>query len=339
MTLRPSTLLIVGFLVCLNTAHGTDLDAVRYYNQGVDAATQGETANALRMFEKASRLDPNFPDAHYNRGLIYYRNGQYDKAQQAFEQTRALAPNDSQTLFNLALTQEKRGLKWGAKQSYQAIPKGDRLYSTAQERASALGGVSNPQQPAPKKNWFAKKPTVKRDTAPQQVYKPSTIRLKALDAAPAVQPIAQPKPTPLKLKELPATTSKPAAPETGKRTVQTFARGFMGPTGMVIGANNHFYVANYTKNQVLKVLADGKNAVFAEGLSGPVGMVYNPRNQYLYVANYLDNTVARISPDGKVSTMASGLRKPYHLLLDEAKQVLYVSEQETNAISLIRLGP
>jgi DNA-binding beta-propeller fold protein YncE len=99
------------------------------------------------------------------------------------------------------------------------------------------------------------------------------------------------------------------------------------------------YVANYSKNLIYRVGANGDKTVFTQGdtLKGPIGLVYNAKSNELYAANYLQNNIVRINSTGKASVLVSGLNKPYNLFLDSVNNVLYVSEQENNVISRIAL--
>jgi tetratricopeptide (TPR) repeat protein len=126
----------------------------------------------------------------------------------------------------------------------------------------------------------------------------------------------------------------------GGQKVETFAKGFYGPTGLAVDYRGDLYVANYSKNMIMRVSPKGEKSVFLQesGLHGPLGLAIHPSNGDLYVANYLNNNVLRVTPRGKVTVVASGLSKPYNLLLDSVTNMLFVTEQETNAIYRIQLN-
>lgn len=140
-------------------------------------------------------------------------------------------------------------------------------------------------------------------------------------------------------KPAPATV-KPAPAAPGKITVNAFSKGYDGPTGITIGPGGYMYVANYSKNLIYRVGANGDKTVFSsgEGIKGPIGLTYNPKTNELYVANYLLNNIARISSSGKVSVLVGGLTKPYNLFMDSVNNALFVSEQDpANVIARIIL--
>lgn len=131
----------------------------------------------------------------------------------------------------------------------------------------------------------------------------------------------------------------PAATTSIAKKAEPFASQLSGPTGMALGPNGEIYIANFSKNNIIKVLPDGRRSILVEGkdLNGPIGVVFDPRSGDLFVANYLKNTVARVSTKGDTTVIASNLKKPYNLLLDSLSNTLYVSEQESNTVSKIRL--
>jgi tetratricopeptide (TPR) repeat protein len=135
-------------------------------------------------------------------------------------------------------------------------------------------------------------------------------------------------------------TSKPATWLTGigKRQL-VVSSGLGGPTGIATGAAGELYVANYSKNSIVKILPNGKQQVVAQSglLAGPIGLVRDPRNGHLYVANYLKNNLIRITPEGRMSLLATGFGKPYMLYFDVLTHTLFVSEQETNTVSKVVL--
>jgi DNA-binding beta-propeller fold protein YncE len=137
----------------------------------------------------------------------------------------------------------------------------------------------------------------------------------------------------------PRIAAGPVATTSSIKKAAPLAAGFLGPTGIVAGPDNHLYVANYLKNEVYRVSpTDGSKAIMTrQGLNGPIGMVWNAARQEWYVANYRGNSISRINTNGTATTLASNLHKPYMLMLDEARQMLYITEQETNAIAKIKL--
>jgi tetratricopeptide (TPR) repeat protein len=270
-------------------------EAIRNYNQGIEAYQQGQASEALKKFQRATQLDPNYADAYYNIGSLYYQMKQYDQAREMFQKTVNLNPTDGQAKYNLALALEKLSRNEEAISILSQIPANDPKYAQAKVKLDELKPTLKPQAAAP--------------------------------AKPATQPATtQPKPT-------------ANAPTVTKPTLQPFSKGYDGPTGITIGPGGFMYVANYTKNSIYRVGASGDKTVFTQGelIKGPIGLVFNPKNNELYVANYLLNNIVRINASGKASVLTTGVGKPYNLYLDTVNNTLYVSEQEGNVISRVLL--
>jgi tetratricopeptide (TPR) repeat protein len=136
-------------------------------------------------------------------------------------------------------------------------------------------------------------------------------------------------------------STAPSAAPPPKLKAVAFSRGYDGPTGIVIGPGGFMYVANYSKNLIYRVGANGEKSIFAQGetlIKGPIGLAYNPKTNELYVANYLLNNVVRITAGGKVSTIVPNLTKPYNLFLDTVNNALFISEQDpANVVSRVAL--
>ncbi|MGE0200694.1 MAG: tetratricopeptide repeat protein [Candidatus Melainabacteria bacterium] len=302
MTLSRSLLalslsLATGLCSISHAAAVQSPEAIKQYNQGIQAYTNGENAKALELFQKAVAVDPRYGDAYYNMGSIYFQSRAYPKAEEAFRAALNVNPTDAQAIYNLALTEEKLSKPEEARKLYMSIPATDPKFVKAQQRAAVLEkqiASGNSQAPI----------------STQPVNNPATGTPVAGD--------------PLDNKKL---------------TVETFSKGYFGPTGMTIGPGGYLFVANYSKNLISKVGANGDKATFIQGngLNGPMGMAFNPKTGDMFVANYLDNNIARIKNTGQVDVIASGLKKPYSLFFDGTNNALYVTEQETNSISRIDL--
>jgi tetratricopeptide (TPR) repeat protein len=282
-------------------------EAVHQYNQGIEAYSQGHTAEALKHFNKAVQVDPGYGDAYYNMGSIYYQSKQYAEASDMFHKSVRMSPTDSQAKYNLALTLEKLQRYDEAVSVLGKIPATDPKYSQARMKMDELRPALKPQSTGA--------------TTPALV-KPAPATSMADKQKPLVNP------------------AKPATPASPKLATQLFSKGYDGPTGIAIGPGGFMYVANYSKNTIYRVGAGGEKTIFAqgEGLKGPIGLIYNPKVNELYVANYLLGNVSRINATGKVSALVSGLNKPYNLFLDTVNNTLYISEQDpANQISRVML--
>jgi tetratricopeptide (TPR) repeat protein len=280
-------------------------EAIRNYNQGIEAYQQGHAADALKKFQRATQLDPNYSDAYYNIGSLYYQMKQYEQARDMFQKSVNLNPVDGQAKYNLALSLEKLSRNEEAINVLSQIPPNDPKFAQAKAKLDELKPSLKPQVAS-----SPNKPTVQQPTT-QTPAKPTTN----------------------------TNTTAATTPVITKPTFQLFSKGYDGPTGITIGPGGFMYVANYTKNQIYRVGANGDKSVFIQGdlIKGPIGLVYNPKGNELYVANYLLNNIVRVNAAGKASLLTGGLGKPYNLYLDSVNNILYVSEQEGNIISRVLL--
>jgi len=74
-----------------------------FVNRGVAYYDKGQFGRAIEDYDQAIRLKPDLAEAFNNRSLAYYRNNQYDRAQQDFDQTIRLNKNYGNALINRAL--------------------------------------------------------------------------------------------------------------------------------------------------------------------------------------------------------------------------------------------
>lgn len=277
----------------------TSPEAIRSYNDGIEAYNHGDVPGALRRFDRAVQIDPNYAAAYYNMGSIYYQLKQYGDAADMFQKAVNLSPTDSQAKYNLALSLEKLSHNQEAVRVLQQIPVNDPKYPQAKAKIDDLS--------PPLKTASQNKPAA---STAKPAQKPST---------PLVQP------------------AKPAANKLSAQAFSKGYDGptgiAIGPGGYMYVANyskNQIYRVGAGGEK--SVFAQG------EGIKGPIGLAFNPKTNELYVANYLLNSVSRINASGKVSTLVSSLNKPYNLFMDTVNNVLYVSEQDpANQISKIAL--
>ena len=60
----------------------------------------GNSAKAIRAYEKSLELSPGNPNVLTDLGVMYRRNGQPGKALEAFNEAIAIAPSHEQSRFN-----------------------------------------------------------------------------------------------------------------------------------------------------------------------------------------------------------------------------------------------
>ncbi len=81
---------------------------------------RGETEEAIRHFEEALRLDPNYSEAHYNLGNALFRAGRIDEARAHYERALQIFPDYAQARNNLAILLLQTGENAGAIEQLEA---------------------------------------------------------------------------------------------------------------------------------------------------------------------------------------------------------------------------
>ena len=99
-----------------------------FFNRGRAWSDTGQYDRAIRDFDTAVRLDPDYPDAFNNRALAYLGKGESDRAMQDFDEAIRLDPNYAIALYNRGLALQNIGRADEAAQSFaKAREAGPRL--------------------------------------------------------------------------------------------------------------------------------------------------------------------------------------------------------------------
>lgn len=107
-------------------------DLIKLFNQGQDAHEKGDFKTALKFYEEALKIFPEFPEAEFQRGAAFISLGKTDEAEKAFR--RAAELRDGWTLPMISLANiliEKN--KFAEAESFLT-----RAVSLDEENASAL---------------------------------------------------------------------------------------------------------------------------------------------------------------------------------------------------------
>jgi tetratricopeptide (TPR) repeat protein len=269
------------------------LDAIRSYNQGIEAYNQGRSAEALKKFDAAARAYPAYADAYYNMGSIFYQMKNYEDARDMFQKAVNLNPSDAQARYNLALALEKQARIEEAISVLSQIPPSDPKSAQARAKIEEL-------RPA--------------------LLKPhGTATATGGTTTPAIKPVA---PAPAKLKAVlfskgydgptgivigpggfmyVANYSKNLIYRVGAGGEKTvFAQGeglIKGPIGLAFNPKaNEIYVANYLLNNVVRVDATGKASVLVSGLTKPYNLFMDTINNALFISEQDPaNLVSRVA--------------------------------------------
>lgn len=76
--------------------------AVNAYKKGLDRKAKGKEDDALKSFQEAVSLAPDFYEAHNELGVLYRRAGRLDEAEKEFIRAHELNQNSADPLINLS---------------------------------------------------------------------------------------------------------------------------------------------------------------------------------------------------------------------------------------------
>ncbi len=102
-------------------SYSEDEQALEWYYKGIDEAKKENYATALKCYEKAVEIDPEFAFAWDNIGISYRRLGDYDKALDAYNKSLAIDSTGLMPLQNIAIVYRFK------KEYHKAIAAFDRL--------------------------------------------------------------------------------------------------------------------------------------------------------------------------------------------------------------------
>jgi predicted Zn-dependent protease len=76
-------------------------NAIKEFEKGNKAEQQSQSSEAIRHFNKAIRISPDFYEARNNLGLVYLTKKEFPEAEKQFGEVVRLNPSDEQAYFNL----------------------------------------------------------------------------------------------------------------------------------------------------------------------------------------------------------------------------------------------
>ena len=75
------------------------MQAERHQSRGLRHVRKGDYRKAIREFDKAIHLNPNYSEAYYNKGTIYSYKGEYSRAIENFNAALGLDPQLHQSIL------------------------------------------------------------------------------------------------------------------------------------------------------------------------------------------------------------------------------------------------
>ncbi|VAW75625.1 hypothetical protein MNBD_GAMMA12-2285 [hydrothermal vent metagenome] len=94
---------IITFLFNLSACASPPNSAMGYNNQGASYAKSGRYDMALKYFNKALEIKPEFAGAYYNKGLAYGHKRMFSKAIKQFDRAIGINPNYADALDSRGL--------------------------------------------------------------------------------------------------------------------------------------------------------------------------------------------------------------------------------------------
>ncbi|NIM19992.1 MAG: tetratricopeptide repeat protein [Candidatus Latescibacteria bacterium] len=87
------------------------------YNQGLELVARGSYVDAVRKFQSALEIDPEFVDARYNLGVTYQNMKAYDKALVQYKEVARLRRQNPTYLFATGyclfhMNNHEKAVKW-----------------------------------------------------------------------------------------------------------------------------------------------------------------------------------------------------------------------------------
>jgi tetratricopeptide (TPR) repeat protein len=85
------------------SSYSNNVDALKYYNLGLDESKKNNFKKAIEYYEKAIVFDPGFAFAYDNMGICYRRLNEFDKAIDAYQKSLKIDPTGTMPLQNIAI--------------------------------------------------------------------------------------------------------------------------------------------------------------------------------------------------------------------------------------------
>ena len=109
-------------------AFGIPFEPEDYYNRGIDFYYKGQYELALKAFDKAIEMKPDFAEAWYNKGVTLAKLGRYDEALKAYDKAIEIKSDYAKAWYNKARMHSLKGNKENALKNLSRAIELDRKY-------------------------------------------------------------------------------------------------------------------------------------------------------------------------------------------------------------------
>jgi protein O-GlcNAc transferase len=114
--------LYLFFIVCFISSAVAQEDPIALFNQGQDAQEKGDNEAAIKLYDQALKLVPEFPEAEYQKATAYFSLKKLVEAEKSFRKAIELRPDWTLPMANLgALLVRKNSFAEADKILTQAI--------------------------------------------------------------------------------------------------------------------------------------------------------------------------------------------------------------------------
>jgi tetratricopeptide (TPR) repeat protein len=113
--------------------------ALEWFERGCQLDSNPETfEEAIRAYDNALHVDPEFADAHCNLGTVHYNRGERDRARACYEEALRYDSEHVEANFNLGNLLEEAGRREAALRRYKTAIRADPLFPDAQLNLALL---------------------------------------------------------------------------------------------------------------------------------------------------------------------------------------------------------
>jgi tetratricopeptide (TPR) repeat protein len=112
-------------------------------NLGAAFAKKGQTDEAVRQYEEAIRLKPDYTNARYNLGVAFYQQGRIDEAIRQFQEVIRLKPDHAEAHNNLGSAFGRKGQTDEAIRQFQEALRLKPEYADARRNLNAVLAVKS----------------------------------------------------------------------------------------------------------------------------------------------------------------------------------------------------